>query len=46
PGAKFCPNCGAQRAAAAVCPSCSAEMPKGSKFCPACGKPGGVLGGG
>jgi membrane protease subunit (stomatin/prohibitin family) len=35
-GAKFCPNCGTQQAAAG-CPGCGQPIPEGAKFCPNCG---------
>jgi membrane protease subunit (stomatin/prohibitin family) len=34
--ARFCPNCGAQQAAAG-CPGCGQPVPGGAKFCPNCG---------
>jgi membrane protease subunit (stomatin/prohibitin family) len=35
-GAKFCPNCGTQQAAAG-CSGCGQPIPEGAKFCPNCG---------
>ena len=35
---KFCPECGAQQAAAAFCPGCGAKVEAGAKFCSGCGQ--------
>jgi membrane protease subunit (stomatin/prohibitin family) len=40
PGAKFCPNCGAQLAAPApICSKCGTQNAPGAKFCANCGTP-------
>jgi membrane protease subunit (stomatin/prohibitin family) len=35
-GAKFCPGCGTEQAAAG-CSGCGQPVPEGAKFCPSCG---------
>ena len=37
-GAKFCSNCGAKQATAAVCPGCGQPVTPGAKFCGNCGQ--------
>lgn len=44
PGAKFCPNCGANLQGA-TCPECGAAAPTDAKFCPECGHALGEQGG-
>jgi uncharacterized OB-fold protein len=37
PGAKFCPNCGAEISAQALCTKCGTKLAAGSAFCQECG---------